>query len=296
LIPWAIKKAMEKLRALAIEQHLGPDQAIQMFETELDAIIAEAKKADREELESAGETGHDAHYWIETLIAAILSGNVNRELEILAKLPEDERSANACCGAVEWTVKHHVRYISTERKVYSREHRFAGTLDGLALIDSCDDPLCCPKFFKDRLSIVDWKTSNYLYTTYLLQASGAYRHAFVEEFPDQRVEDVWILRLDKETGDFDPWHVEGDEAAQQDWDGFKHALDLVRSLKTIDARIGTVRDARRAARKIAAEAAKAERLALQCDGYKRYKGARKPRCNDGKGCAACNKKYAENHK
>jgi hypothetical protein len=117
----------------------------------------------------------------------------------------------------------------------------------------------------------------------------------MEEHPDQKVEDVWILRLDKETGDFDPWHIEGDLAAQQDWEGFLHALNLVRSLKTIDARIGTVRDARRAARKVAAEAAKEERLALQCDGYKRYKGVRAPKCNGGKPCQSCLKKYLDNH-
>lgn len=296
LMPWAVRKAMQKLRALAIEQHLGPDGCIQMFEAELDKIIAEAKLADKEELEQAGSTGSDAHGWIEQLIKAILSGNANRELEVLAKLPEDERASNACCGAVEWSVKHNVRYISTERKVYSREHRFAGTMDGLALIDSCEDKLCCPHAFTDRLSIVDWKTSNYLYTTYLLQASGAYRHAFMEEFPDQKVEDVWILRLDKETGDFDPWHVEGEEAAKQDWEGFLNALNLVRSLKSIDARIGIVREARREARKVAAETAKAERLALQCDGYKRYKGVRAPRCGpDGTGCAACLKIYLDRH-
>lgn len=293
LIPWAIKKAMQKLRALAIERHLGPDACIQMFEEELDRLIEEAKKADREELESAGETGHDVHGWIESLIKAIISENRNRELEVLAKLPEDERAAACCVGAVEWMVKHNVRWLSTERKVYSRQYRYAGTMDGLCVVDSCNDRLCCPHEFKDRLTIADWKTSNYLYVTYLMQVA-AYQQAHEEE-AGEKIEDRWVLRLDKDDGEFDPWHAEGREAFTQDWEGFLNALNLTRSLKAIDARIGIVRDARREARKVAAEAAKAERLALQCDGYRKYKGVRFPKCNDGHPCKACLRKYEEKH-
>lgn len=294
LMPWAVKKAMLKLRALAIQEHLGPDGCIQMFEAELDKLIEEAKKADREELEAAGETGHDAHSWIEQLIKAILSENRSRELEVLAKLPEDERAAACCVGAVEWMVKHNVRWLSTERKVFSLQHKYAGTMDGLCLVDSCDDRLCCPCAFAHRLSVADWKTSNYLYLTYLMQVA-AYQQAYEEE-TGEKIEDRWILRLDKDDGEFDPWHAEGRESFEQDFAGFKHAQNLVLSLKTIDKRIGSVREARREARKVAKEAAKKARLALQCEGYKKYKGVRAPKCGpDGTGCAACKAKFAEYH-
>jgi hypothetical protein len=294
LMPWAVRKAMEKLRRLLVEGHLGPDDCIQVFEAELDAIIAEAKKADREELESAGETGHDAHSWIEELIKSNLSDNRNRELEVLAKLPTDERAASCCIGAVEWMVAHNVRWRSTERKVFHREHLYAGTMDGLCIVDSCSDRLCCPSEFKDRLTISDWKTSNYLYVTYLMQVA-AYQAAYECETGEQ-VEDRWVLRLDKETGDFDPWHAEGREAFTQDFDAFLQALALTRSLKAIDGRIGVIRDARREVRKAAAEAARAERLALACEGSKKYKGIRVPKCGPtGTGCLSCLKKYFEVH-
>src|SRR5208282_6570475 len=107
-----------------------------------------------------------------------------------------------------------------------------GTMDGLCLVDSCDDRLCCPHEFKNRLTIADWKTSNGLYITYLMQVA-AYQAAFECE-TGETVEDRWVLRLDKETGDFDPWHAEGREAFDQDFAGFLHALDLTRSLKSID--------------------------------------------------------------
>lgn len=294
LMAWAKRKAMEKLRRLMIEQHFGPDQCVQMFLHELDAIIEEAKKADQEELESAGETGHDAHGWIEQLIIANLEENRNRELEVLAKLPEDERAASAAIGAVEWMVKHNVRWRSTERKVFHKLHLYAGTMDGLCVVDSCDDRLCCPHEFKGRLTIADWKTSNYLYVTYLMQVA-AYQAAYEFE-TGEVVEDRWVLRLDKETGDFDPWHAEGREAFDMDFAGFLHALDLTRSLKAIDGRIGVIRDARREVRKAAVAAAREERLALACEGSKRYKGVRAPKCGPtGTGCAACLKKYFEMH-
>jgi hypothetical protein len=41
-----------------------------------------------------------------------------------------------------------------------------------------------------------------------------------------------------------------------------------------------------------AEAAKEERMKLDC-GKKDYKGVRKPSCNGGSGCEACNKIYQE---
>jgi hypothetical protein len=294
LMRWAVKKSLEKLRILALENHLGPDECVQMFPFELDRLIEEAKKADKEELESAGETGHEAHRWIESLILANLAGTRNRELEILAKLPEDELASNACCGSVEWMVKHNVRFRSTERKVFHREHLYAGTMDGLAIVDSCEDRCCCPTEFKDRLTVVDWKTSNYLYTTYLLQVA-AYQAAYECETGDQ-IEDRWVLRLDKETGDFDPWHAEGRDAFDMDFTAFLHALDLTRSLKLIDGRVGVIREARREVRKAANAAAKLERLALACEGSKRYKGVRIPKCGPtGTGCAACLKKYFEVH-
>lgn len=291
LMPWAVKMAMNRLRALMITRHLGPNEAIELFVNELDAIIAEAKKADKEELETAGGIGHDAHSWIEQLIKAILAEDELRTLEVLAKLPEDERASNCCIGAVEWMVKHNVRWISTERRVFSLEYKFAGTMDGLALIDSCDDPACCGHEFKDRLSIVDWKSSNYLYTTYLMQVA-AYEQAYQEETKDQ-VADRWIIRLGKDDGEFDPWHAEGVETFVEDFEAFKHALNLTLSLKKITERISLKREVRREYKKKIKEALQDEQMKEECKGFKTYKGVRAPKCNGGNPCKACVAKYAE---
>lgn len=301
LMPWAVKMALEKMkRLLAARGFIVPvgadDNLVQsmplLFEAVLDEIITSAKRADKESLHAAAETGHIAHDWIEQYIKALLAGADERRLELLAKLPLDERAANACIAACVWMWRHNVRWIATERKAFSLEHGFAGTMDGLAWVDSCDDPCCCPSKFCDRLTLVDWKTSNYLYLEYLLQ-TAAYQHAHQEE-TGEHIEDRWIIRLGKEDAEFDPWHMEGDELFVQDFRAFLNALALYRSVDALNDRISSVQ-AEKTARK--REIAKAEREALNliaCPVSKTYLGKRKKKgCNGSDTmCLACSNKFA----
>jgi hypothetical protein len=293
LMAWAVKRAMMKLRATLLTKHLGPNGAIEIFESELDKVITDAKKADREELEIAGEVGHVAHAHIEDLIKTILRGDDKRMLELLGKFPLDERAANCCVASIEWMVKHNVRWKATEQRILSLQYKFAGTLDGRALIDSCDDPFCCDTFFRDLNFIVDHKTSNYLYVEYLLQ-TAAYQQAHVEQ-TGEKIDGRVIIRLGKDDAEFEPWWALGDGLFQQDFTAFKHALELTRSLSGITGRISSVREARSVARKKIREEEKAVRMTEQCDGFKKYKGIRYPKCNKGNPCKACLKKYEETH-
>src|SRR5262249_19750690 len=124
-------------------------------------------------------------------------------LELLGNFPVDERAANCCAAAVEWMSQHNVRWLKTERKCFSRKYGYAGTMDGLAVVDSCKDRLCCPHDFTDRLTLVDWKTSNALYVEYLLQ-TAAYQQAYQEE-TGETIADRWVIRLGKDDAEFDPW-------------------------------------------------------------------------------------------
>lgn len=293
LMPWAVKMALRRTFE-KLQEHRRGDGFYEIYWTELEEILESAKKADKDALEDAGDVGHIAHAWIEDLIKSIIAGDEKRRLEILAKLPEDERAANACIAAVEFMVRHNVRWVATERFVYSREFKYAGTMDGLALVDSCDDPLCCGHPFRDRLSIIDWKTSNYLYTAFLLQVA-AYWHAFVEE-TGEPVEDRWIIRLGKEDGEFDPWHAEGQALFEQDFAAFRHAQNLVLSLKAIEGRISDVRDARREYKKKQREAEKLARDKVRCPKADDYKGSRMTKClPDGSQCEACRGIYLTKH-
>jgi hypothetical protein len=290
LMRWAVKKALEKLKKLIIGLPLWELSELDLSTT-LDELIAQAKKADKEELEAAGETGHAAHEWIENYIQSIIEEKEDRRLELLSKFPSDERAANAVTAALEWMHKHNVRWISTERKCFSRKYNYAGTADGLAFVDSCTDKECCPATFKGRYTLVDWKTSNYLYIEYLLQTS-AYQQAIQEE-SGKTIDDRWIIRLGKDDAEFDPWHVTGQDLFDQDFQGFLNALALYRSVHKIEDRIDDIKTQKRDRAK---EVLAAERQ-LQCLDYTKYKGSRRKKgCNGAETmCAACEKKFVDNH-
>lgn len=335
LIPWACKQmAIRLFNDAPIMDLPSGDRVIrQMSFQEYENLVLAAKTAHKDKLEEAGEVGHVAHDWIERYIKAILAKDTKRQEELLAKFPADERATNACLAALDWMRDHNVRWLGTERKIYSRRFGYAGTMDGLCLVDSCDNPKCrgCAgrEPYKDRLTISDWKTSNYLYTEYLLQ-TAAYMQAFNEEtsfvalkngldfeepFPDQ-VTDRWIIRLGKEDAEFDPWYADA-STYEQDWDAFRTALHLSRTIEGIKERVRTraeaLREAERAERrrlKEEAEAAERERkaqekaakkaaaeaaLKLKCKGADKYKGTRYPKCNKGNPCASCLAKYFEKH-
>lgn len=302
LMAWAVKKTLEKLRRLVVERFCfgNEDQMFKMFIGDLDALFKEAKSAKDDELDSAGEVGHEAHDWIENYIKAVLRSNETRRDELLAKFPRDPRATNCCVAAIEWMAQHNVRWISTERKVYSKQHKYAGTMDGLALIDSCSDELCCKKAFKDRLSIVDWKTSNYLYIEYLMQ-TAAYWQAYEEERPyliDDLgpVTDRWIIRLGKDDAEFDPWHCE-QETIEPDLRGFLNALALSLSVKQIEGRVADIKGMRRSLVRSIEAARKLEAMKVRCPKADDYRGSRKSKClPDGSQCEACKKIYEEEHR
>jgi hypothetical protein len=280
LMNWAVKRCFLRLAKILRTEHLGPDGCIQFFESELDRIIKTAKETHREEFEEAGELGSQAHDFIEKVIKSIITGDTARTDELLAKMPEDERAANACVAALTWMSENNVQWISSERKVYSLEHNVAGTLDALAVVNG-------------KLSIVDWKTSNYLYLEFLLQ-TALYQHAYEEE-TGEKIEDRWVIRLGKEDAEFDPWHVERKDF-EEDWKGFYNALQLVKSVESIQGRIDGVVEKRKAAMAEIDAAAKAAQDAIACPKSTGYKGLRLSKClPSGEQCAACRAKYEEMH-
>ena len=296
LMAWCKKRCMERLRRLMVERAGGgsEDALMQLYIGTLDEIIKEAKRADEDEKDAACDTGHLAHEWIEHYVKAVLRSDVGRRDELLSKFPLDERAANCCIASLEWMGTHNVRWISTERTVYSREHKCVGTMDGLALVDGCNDPLCCSTPFKDRLSVIDWKTSNALYIEYLFQ-TACYQHNYEEEI-GETIADRWIIRLGKEDGEFDPWHVEGREPFLQDWRGYYNALQLYKSVHEVEDRVSGIKGIRRAVLKERARVAKETEHRIRCPKAYDYKGSRRSKCfEDGTQCLACTKIYEEKH-
>lgn len=300
LINWSIKQGFEKFKRLMMERHLGPNHALELWENELDALIVEGKLGARERLEDAGMVGTIAHHHLEKLAKSTLTHDQTRLEELLAILPEDPRAENCVVAGVLWCVEHDIEWIYSERPVYSQKHNACGTLDNLAWASSCGNPLCCPTpFGRDgiprRRVQVDYKSSNMLRASYCKQ-TGLYTAAFEEEFPNEPIDDRFILRLDKENADFEAWHLEGRELQEQDFAAYLDALACYRSTNAVQARMDAVRDARREVERAQKAAAKEAAHRLACPKSKTYKGARLTQCfEDGTQCAECAKKFAEKH-
>lgn len=298
LMVWAVKLALARTKKLLIEWGYVGDYGGQfkaLYESQLDAILKLAAQADDDALEDAGDVGTEAHDWIEKVIKTILSGQEERRHELFAKLPLDERAENAAIAACDWMVRHNVRWICTERKCFSRKYGYAGTMDGLAWVDSCDDPSCCPNPFKNRKSVIDWKSSNSLRVGYLWQAA-AYRQAYIEETGEEII-DTWILRLDKETAEFDPWHMEGQAPYHEDLKGFLLCLETHRAMERAEDRVSHIRSDRTAMRRAAAKVLRDAAYAIKCLDADKYMGKKlKKGCNGtDKMCEACTKRFVDNH-
>jgi hypothetical protein len=288
LIPWACKMMAQKILHETTKYHCMSQGSCNgeyvVPDTEFINLVLASKSAHREKLDAAAAIGHMAHDWIEQYIKA----DINRQ-KLRPQPPSHPEAANCCFAALDWMSKHNVRWQSTEQKVYSKKWRYAGTLDGMALVDSCGDTKCCRTAFKDRLSLIDWKSSNDLRIEYLLQ-TAAYLAAYTEEH-GVLVEDRWIIRLGKDDGEFDPWHLE-DSSVDIDFDAFCYALHLKRTLAAIEARMKGRANEIKLQHKAEKALEKQAALAIECDGYKTYKGIQKPRCNKGNPCQACLARYA----
>lgn len=288
LLPWACKVMANKF--LINSEKFYQNGWYTFSQNDLEETIRQAKSAHKEKLEDAGEVGHQAHAWVETHIKSCIASKDDDTAYPIEFPKEDDRVTSCCIAAITWMANHHVRWISTEKKVYSRSAKYAGTMDGLALVDSCDNPKCCKRQFKDHLSLIDWKTSNQLYVEYVLQ-TAAYRKAYEEE-TGETVDDIWIIRLGKTDAEFEEWHVD-DDLAELGWDAFLKALWLSRSMAALNTLVDDQENERKAVRKAEKQVEKEANLAIKCKNASRYKGVRRPTCNDGTPCQTCREKYEQ---
>lgn len=291
LIHWAVSLAVARARKLILERGLGPDGAITLFVSELDAILAEAKRLHKDKLEEAAQVGHEVHDFAEKLAGYINSGDSKRLEELLGLDSPDDRIVNGNVAVIEFLTQHNVRFVVAEKPVLSLKHHAMGTLDGVIISDSCTDKKCCPIEYKDRRNLLDYKTCNSRapYLEYLLQ-TAFYVEAWHEQFPEQPIVGRWIVILDKETGSCNPWYF--DSSQETDFAAFLHCLALVRSLKVVDDNLEAVKDARKEV--IALQ--KVEAMKVRCSKADDYKGVKLNKClPDGTQCETCKKIWEDNH-
>ena len=129
---------------------------------------------------AARDIGHETHYWIEEYI----NSSIKNPNEVDWKLGSlGDKAKNAVKAFLKWEASHDIVWMGSEKKVYSKEYGYAGTIDAIAMING-------------KYCIVDFKTSAKIYKESYVQLS-AYAQA-VEEIHGKPVDLAVVLRLDKE--------------------------------------------------------------------------------------------------
>lgn len=297
LIGWSTRLFLEKAISLVQEHRRG--NFVEVEYNDLVALLAFSKDEHKRVLDAAGDTGHSAHAFVESLVKATMAEDESRRLEVLAKFPEDERATNAAVACLTFFADHNVRYIAAEQRVLSLEWNVAGTMDGDILLDSCSRVECpCQEFapFTNKRMGLDLKTSNQIVPTYGAQLA-LYRKAKVEEWPDVKFDGSVILRLGKDDAqEFEPWITFGDESQERHLLFFKRCLDLKHSVTEVEEEMRKVKEVRREKVKAAQAALKLEQDKVRCPKADDYKGSRMTKClPDGTQCEACKKIYEDKH-
>lgn len=170
--------------------------------------------------DKAADAGSLAHDLIE---AAIHGANTDAlVLQATACLDPDvrEKAWNALGQFQAWYRQTGIKILETERPLVSEKWGFGGTFDAIGEIDG-------------KIVLVDWKTSNGVYTDYLIQLA-AYK-VLIEECTDYRIDGGFhLLRFSKEEADFSH-HYWGE--LDDGWAAFALYLEAYRLDKKLKARV-----------------------------------------------------------
>lgn len=129
---------------------------------------------------------------------------------------EDPRVAGACAAFYKFYRETGLEMVASEMLVCDLKNGTAGMIDNVSRIYINDAPV---------LAIIDYKTGNYIGQSMLLQTSG-YASMF-ELMTGQRIEQVWIIQLDKETAEFKKIAVfEKKSQREEQIEAWKHAMWL----------------------------------------------------------------------
>lgn len=172
-----------------------------------------------QEAEIAADIGTVAH----SMVEAHIHGAPHEDIMAIATgafLDSDRRvkAESAYNAYLAWAKNFNVQIIAQEIQLVSEKHRFGGTPDAIGLVGN-------------QLVLLDWKTSNSVYSDYLIQLA-AYRHLWEENNPDQPITGGFhLLRFAKEHGDFAHHYFPNLDEAWQQFLLFRSAFDIDKVLK-----------------------------------------------------------------
>lgn len=168
-------------------------------------IIDEAGRQHTLFLKKAADIGTQIHEWCSDWI-----------LGKKPSMPTDEKVVNGITAFLKFQKEHKIKWLESERYIYSKKHNFVGILDAVGMMG------------KD-LVLIDFKSSNAIYDEMRFQVAG-YQIAYEEE-TGKKFDKRMIARFGKETGDFEYRELDNDEADKK---AFLACLALKRRLKELE--------------------------------------------------------------
>jgi len=166
-------------------------------------LIEEAVKQHCIKKEAAATIGTMVHEWAGQYIL----GNK-------PATPEDPNVKMGVMAFLRWINENGVKFVESEKVVYSRKYNYVGTMDVIFTMASEDHKI---------MHVGDFKTASGIYMEMVMQTS-AYQHAYTEEFGTE-FGDKYILRFDKTTGQFESKCFPKEEH-ESHFDGFIACLQL----------------------------------------------------------------------
>lgn len=143
--------------------------------------IVEALYASETTKEKAASLGDDIHAWIERYISHRLN---LKGFEDMPEMPENPAVLTGVTSFLEWEATHKVKFLWTEKVVYSKKYDYIGTADFGAKVDG-------------KVCLCDIKTGNGMYNSVRAQ-TAAYAMADLED-RNTKYDGRWAIRLAKET-------------------------------------------------------------------------------------------------
>jgi hypothetical protein len=172
----------------------------------------------RETRDAAADAGTACHEMIECDWRGEPFDGATYKPEVLAK------AEHAFLAYLEWKQQTKLTVLHAELTLLSKIHRFGGTLDAIMV--------------NGKLRLGDYKTSNGVYADMLVQVAGGYSLLWRENYPDQPLDGMELIRFSKPKEPDDPisfshhyWSAEIFPLCEREFLLFREAYDL-------DKRIG----------------------------------------------------------
>lgn len=229
LMAWQMRIAGEWLK----DQFVSHDSRSITFQNAgltLDDFVKAMKASPRTTVKKAADIGKEAHKWFELYGRKRVAGQSHDqattgwERSILdnSTIPEPLRFPVRSCvqSGLDWMAEHLVTPMILERKIFSKEDGYAGTLDWIGMVDG-------------KFSLLDYKSSKGVYDQYRFQ-TASYKKAWEEE-TGRKLEQRILLRLGKEEPEFDAHIFDDEDEYWEDFYAFRSCqvvFERIRAIKT----------------------------------------------------------------